>query len=41
MSHYDTIIEDVKRLNDSKSMNFQEWMIWGHNKDNTFDRSYT
>ena len=32
MSHYDAIIEDVKRLNDSKTMNFEEWMMWGITK---------
>ena len=29
MSHYETIIKDIERLNDSKSMDFNQWMIWG------------
>ena len=29
MSHYETIIKDIERLNDSKSMDFNHWMIWG------------
>ena len=29
MSNYETIIKDIERLNDSKSMDFNQWMIWG------------
>jgi len=29
MSNYETIIKDIERLNESKSMDFNQWMIWG------------
>ena len=29
MTNFETIIKDIERLNESKTMDFNEWMIWG------------
>jgi hypothetical protein len=29
MTNLEKIIKDIERLNESKSMDFNEWMMWG------------